>query len=105
MACRSVFRMFIPKETKEAMAMENARLLMQAQSDLNLLAGQMAASEEGTRRQIEWYKQQQERQGHQNPPQHNPHQNRQVYQIHPNGEPVYLVMRDQRDDRGDCIIS
>jgi hypothetical protein len=37
------------------MARENARLLMQAQTDINALSGQMAAGAEGTRKQVEWY--------------------------------------------------
>ena len=55
LSCRSLLRIFIPNELKEAMAMENARLLMQAQSDLGLLGRQMAASEQGTRKRIEGY--------------------------------------------------
>lgn len=102
MVCRPVLSIFIPKETKEAMARENARLLMQAQSDLNLLAVQMAASEEGTRRQIEWYQQQQEQQVHGNAPQLAPRQvHPNTYQSNP--PPTYTVMDDQSD--GNCIIS
>jgi len=55
MACRSGMRLFIPNETKEKMAAENARLLMQAQTDLGTLSGQFAAGTEGTKKQIEWY--------------------------------------------------
>jgi hypothetical protein len=55
MACRSVLRISLPKETNDVMAMENAKLLMQEQSDLGSFAGQMAAVTEGTKRQIEWY--------------------------------------------------
>ena len=51
-------RLFIPNETKEALAAENARLLMQAQANIGLLAGQMAASEARSRKQIELYQSQ-----------------------------------------------
>ena len=54
--------MFIPKETREALATENARLLLQAQSNIGLLSGQIAAGEEGTRKQVEWYEKQQQQQ-------------------------------------------
>src|SRR5215471_2919594 len=67
MACRSTLRMFIPKATREALAAENARLLMQAQSNIGLLSGQIAAGEEGTRRQLEWYENQQQQQYQPNP--------------------------------------
>jgi hypothetical protein len=60
MACRSVLKALVPKEMKEALARENARLLMQAQSDLGLLAGQIAAVETGTRPQIEMFQRGQE---------------------------------------------
>src|SRR5271170_2416109 len=62
MACRSFTTLFIPKETKDALAAENARLLKQAQTDLGLLAGQIAAGEDRTKKQLEWYEQQQRQQ-------------------------------------------
>src|ERR1700722_2869759 len=55
MACRAAMRLFIPNETKEKMAQENARLLMQAQTDIGTLSNQMAAGAEGTKKQVEWY--------------------------------------------------
>jgi hypothetical protein len=68
MACRSFTRLFIPKETKDALAAENARLLKQAQTDLGLLAGQIAAGEDRTKKQLEWYQQQQQQLQQQPPP-------------------------------------
>lgn len=62
MAAKSVTKLFLPKETWDALANENAKLLMQAQSDIGLLAGQMAAGAAGTKKQIEWYEQQQQQQ-------------------------------------------
>jgi hypothetical protein len=59
---RNVFtKMFISKQAKESMAQENARLLLQAQHDLNSLAGQFEAGREGSIRQLEWYEQEQVR--------------------------------------------
>jgi hypothetical protein len=59
---RNVFtKMFISKQVKESMAQENARLLLQAQHDLNSLAGQFEAGREGSIRQLEWYEQEQVR--------------------------------------------
>src|SRR5271165_4962058 len=72
MASRYAMRFFVPKEAKEKMAMENARLLMQAQSNIGELAGQIAAGTEGTKKQIEWYEQQQQQQQQQPQPQPQP---------------------------------
>jgi hypothetical protein len=55
-------KIFISKQVKESIAQQNARLLLQAQNDLNSLAGQFEAGREGSVRQLEWYEQEQLRQ-------------------------------------------
>ena len=102
--------------------MENARLLMRAQTDLNLLAGQMTAGEERTKRQIEWHQTQQQQekqraQGHdyvhqgqqrqwqeqgcQEWPQSRQHAHYQETQM-----PTYRSRRGEQDDnRSDCVIA
>jgi hypothetical protein len=74
-----VLKIFIPKDVKETIARENAKMLMQAQEDLGLLNGQMAAGEEGTRRQVQLYEAQQIQQA---PP--------------PYGQPVYVQVPGQQ---------
>jgi hypothetical protein len=59
MACGSFLRLFIPKDVKERIASENSKLLKQAQASLGMLTSQMAAGEQGTRRQLEQYEHQQ----------------------------------------------
>jgi hypothetical protein len=126
-------RFFVPKEAKERMAMENARLLMQAQSNIGVLAGQIAAGAEGTKKQIEWYEQQQQQQQQTQPqpqpaPQPQPQFQPQQYSQHvypqqmlyqPNYEQwqpaprqqtyplgVQDTMNSGRDEsRAECIIS
>jgi hypothetical protein len=110
-ACKSVLRLFIPKETKEAMARQNAKLLMQAQSDLGLLATQMGAGEEGTKRQIEWYQHKQQQQYYPNVQQHHqqPHGYRQWNQQithQQTGLPGNHATRSAgNENHPDCIIS
>jgi hypothetical protein len=53
MAIRAATKLFIPNDMKEKMARENAKLLMQAQSDFGTLSGQMAAGTEGTKKLVE----------------------------------------------------
>jgi hypothetical protein len=125
--------MFISKQVKESMAQENARLLLQAQHDLNSLAGQFEAGREGSIRQLEWYEQEQVReqqrslavqlpQSHptqsQQPqssrsiPSYSASQTQQHNQHYPmqqtTGQPgiVYVVTEEVREnDRGDCVIA
>jgi hypothetical protein len=60
--------------------MENAKLLMQAQTDLGLLVGHMAAGEERTKRQIEWYQAQQQQEQQRVQGHHHTHQRQQQQQ-------------------------
>jgi hypothetical protein len=125
--------MFISKQVKESMTQENARLLLQAQHDLNSLAGQFEAGREGSIRQLEWYEQEQVRQqqrslapqqpSHPTQPQklhssrtppsysasqmqqytHQPHSMQQTTQ-----QPgiVYVMTEEVREnDRNDCVIA
>src|SRR5438552_8245628 len=109
MAFPSNFRFFLPKETMEAIAKENAKLLFQAQSNIGLLGSQMAASEAGTKQQIQWYEmqqqqQQQQQQYHQSQPhpqhQHHQyqyqHQNQQQPQQHDQGHEYTYHQQNQR---------
>jgi hypothetical protein len=78
-------KIFIPKEVKETIARENAKLLMQAQEDLGLLNGQMVAGEEGTRKQVQLYEAQQVQ------------QTQQAQQAPPAyGQPVYVQLPDRQ---------
>src|SRR5579859_5846701 len=59
MACGNMLRrVLLPKDVMDRIAKQNENLLMQAQSDLGLLMGQMKVGEEGSKRQVEMYEQQ-----------------------------------------------
>jgi hypothetical protein len=132
---RNVFtKMFISKQAKESMALENARLLLQAQHDLNSLAGQFEVGREGSIRQLEWYEQEQVREQQRslasqqqkpNPtqPQQLPsspapssysvshtqqytHQSYAMQQTTQQPAVVYVITEEVREnDRNDCVIA
>ena len=101
MACRSLLKVFVPKQMREAMARENARLLMQAQSDLGVLAGQMAAGEAGTRAQLEMYQQQQQNDHREAMHIRSDQQRQQLYRPQNGGQGYQPI--DQ--SKADCVIS
>jgi len=125
---RNVFtKMFISKQVKESIAEQNARLLLQAQNDLNSLAGQFEAGREGSVRQLEWYEQeqlreeqrsyashQQEQNHSQQPPPYSAPQSHQYpdqqrYPTHQNTQNppmVYVISEETREEDGNqCVIS